>query len=345
MGTKHSKPTPPPVQGIDPESVSAYYRLESGDAAHPREGLRFAPAFDGAEGFRELIEIRPGFQVLLGDLHYGTRVEFNLREDASLKFHYRLSGVSDITVSEDGVIHVDDHTGGVLLHPDGVVKQERYLAGQHEKSVTLICSAAYLRECLAPLGPAMPPAIAAYIGGGPVTHYSQHVPLRAGMAAAAAALLAIPFDSPVRPLVIEAKALELLALSIESLLGGETAGGERPERGIGSRDLHCLQQARRILEEQFLAPPTISALARAVGINEAKLMHAFKQLFGQTIFDFTQALRMEMAKELLETTDRSITEIAFDVGYEYSSNFTTAFKRHFGITPSTAREALRHQAR
>jgi AraC-like DNA-binding protein len=54
---------------------------------------------------------------------------------------------------------------------------------------------------------------------------------------------------------------------------------------------------------------------------------------------------MEMAKGLLEKTDRSITEIAFDVGYEYSSNFTTAFKRHFGITPSTAREALRHQGR
>ena len=70
-------------------------------------------------------------------------------------------------------------------------------------------------------------------------------------------------------------------------------------------------------------------------------MHSFKQLFGQTIFDYTQNLRMDKAKELLEKTERSITEIAFDVGYEYSSNFTTAFKRRFSITPSVAREAFK----
>jgi len=333
---------PPQPLCVEPRSVYSYYHLADPRPGESAQSLRFAPSFEGAEGFRELIEIRPGFQVLLGDLHYGSKVEFNLRESASLKFHYRLSGVSDIRVSEDGLIHIEDHTGGVLLHPDGIVKQESYHAGQHERSVTLICSADFLSERLAPLGAPLPPAIAAYIAGGPARHYSQHVPLRAGMASAAAALFGIPAGSPIRHLMIEARALELLALSLESL-GGDGSDAERADRGLGSRDLQCLQQARRILEQEFLAPPTITVLARAVGINEAKLMHAFKQLFGQTIFDFTQALRMDKAKVLLETTDLSITEIAFDVGYEYSSNFTTAFKRHFGITPSTARDALRHQ--
>jgi AraC-like DNA-binding protein len=331
------------TQSVDPQSVFAYYHIANSEAAaDPRHGLRFAPSFAGAEGFRDLIEICPGFQVLMGDLHYDSSTEITLREDASLKFHYRLSGISEITVREDGVIQITDHTGGVLLHPDGVLKQERYFAGQHERSVTLICSAKFLAERLAPLGGGLPAAIADYIAGKPAGHYQQHVPLRAGMAAAAAALFAIPPASPTRRLMIEARALELLALSIESM-GGETADGERADRGIGSRDLQCLHQARKILERDYLAPPTIAALARTVGINEAKLMHAFKQIFGLTIFDFTQALRMERAKSLLESTDLSITEIAFEVGYEYSSNFTTAFKRHFGITPSTAREALRHQ--
>jgi AraC-like DNA-binding protein len=335
-------PVPQPLC-VEPRSVFSYYHLaDQPGGSDSRQSLRFAPSFEGAEGFRELIELRPGFQVLLGDLHYGSKVEFNLRESASLKFHYRLSGVSDIRVSEDGLIHIDDHTGGVLLHPDGIVKQESYLAGQHERSVTLICSSAFLSERLAHLGAQLPTAIAAYIAGEPAGHYSQHVPLRAGMASAAAALFGLPAASPVRQLMVEARALELLALSLESL-GIDGSDPERSDRGLGTRDLQCLQQARRILEQEFLAPPTITTLARAVGINEAKLMHAFKQLFGQTIFDFTQSLRMEKAKGLLESTDLSITEIAFEVGYEYSSNFTTAFKRHFGITPSTARDALRHQ--
>ena len=341
MNAEQEHTTSPQPLCVEPRSVYSYYHLAPPpEGTEPRQSLRFEPSFEGAEGFRELIELRPGFQVLLGDLHYGSKVEFNLRENASLKFHYRLSGVSDIRVSEDGLIHIDDHTGGVLLHPDGIVKQESYHAGQHERSVTLICSAAFLAERLAHLGAHLPAAIAAYIAGEPARHYSQHVPLRAGMASAAAALFGLPAASPIRPLMVEARALELLALSLESL-GGDGLEVERADRGLGSRDLQCLQQARRILEQEYLSPPTITTLARAVGINEAKLMHAFKQLFGQTIFDFTQSLRMDKAKGLLETTDLSITEIAFEVGYEYSSNFTTAFKRHFGITPSTARDALR----
>ena len=323
----------------DPDSVQAYYRLESGDTSRPGDGLRFSPVFDGAQGFRELIEVCPGLHVLLGDLHYDTCVEISMREDATLKFHYRLSGVSDICVTEEGVIRVGDHTGGVLLHPDGVVKQERYEAGQHEKSVTLICSQRFMAQRLATCADALPGPIAEYARGSHVEHYSEHVPLRASMASAAAQLFALPASGPARALMMEAKALELLALSIESICDRGAAIADNP--GLSGRDLNCLQQARRMLEEQYLAPPTIGSLARAVGINEAKLMHSFKQLFGQTIFDFTQSLRMEEAKSLLERTELSITEIAFEVGYEYSSNFTTAFKRHFGITPSVAREALR----
>jgi AraC-like DNA-binding protein len=48
---------------------------------------------------------------------------------------------------------------------------------------------------------------------------------------------------------------------------------------------------------------------------------------------------MEQAKKLLETTPLSVTQIALEVGYEYASNFTTAFRRHFGITPKSARDA------
>ena len=87
--------------GVHPESVIAYYRLESGDTAHPGDGLRFSPSFEGGEGFRELVEICPGFEILIGDLRYGSPVTFNLREDASLKFHFRLSGASDISIDGD----------------------------------------------------------------------------------------------------------------------------------------------------------------------------------------------------------------------------------------------------
>lgn len=46
---------------------------------------------------------------------------------------------------------------------------------------------------------------------------------------------------------------------------------------------------------------------------------------------------MRVALHALQTTDRSITEIAFDAGYEYAGNFATAFRRTFGFAPRTVR--------
>ena len=139
---------------------------------------------------------------------------------------------------------------------------------------------------------------------------------------------------------IEARALELLVLSLNACSEHERYA-DNPYHGINSRDIERMQKARLFLEQHYDSPPTITALAREIGLNEAKLMHNFKQLFGQTIFDFTQNIKMDEAKRLLENTNKSITEIAFDVGYEYSSNFTTAFKRRFGVPPSVAREAFK----
>ncbi len=112
---------------------------------------------------------------------------------------------------------------------------------------------------------------------------------------------------------------------------------------LGKRDCERIDTVREILDRDYLDPPSITQLARQVAVNDAKLMQLFKQQVGETIFNYTQRLKMEHAKHMLEDTEESITEIAFDVGYEYSSNFTTAFKRHFGITPKAARQAVRSQ--
>jgi len=325
--------------GVDPISIAHYYELVSGDPGQPEDGLRFQPVFPGATGYRELVRIMPGFELLVGDIQFEESTVIELRESASLKFHFRLAGDHSIGLNSRELYHVGHHTVGVLLHPDNVMKQEVVKAGEHERSVTLICNAEFLRRELDYLTDVLPETLEHFVRDGLADTFSQTVPLRAGMAVAALELLnAAP--SPVRRLMLKARASELLALTLEALIE-EASGHAREEPILNSRDMHCLNQARDRLERDFVTPPTITALARSVGLNEAKLMHAFKRVFGCTIFDYTQALRMRQARQLLETTDLSITEIAFDVGYEYSSNFATAFKRHFGITPSAARDALK----
>ena len=325
---------------IDPGALKAYYELSGIQPLSEEGAIRVQPTFGDAEGFREIIDLEEGFQVVIGDITCHSEAYLSMKSDASLKFHYRLEGLSGLELSDQLENRIVNYTMGILLHPEGLEKQEHYLAGEHERSVTLICESGFLRQLFASVSEKLPQALREYVENGAVTAYRNTLPMKTDMVTAGNMILSTDLRGAMRRYYIEARALELLVLSLQSCIEAE-ANIDNPERGLSQREVDRMHKTRSLLEEQFVNPPTIGELARHIGLNEAKLMHDFKQLFGQTIFDFTQNLRMDEAKRLLETTERSITEVAFDVGYEYSSNFTTAFKRRFGITPSVAREAFR----
>ena len=325
---------------IDPGALEAYYALSGIQPISEEGAVRVQPTFGDAEGFREIIMLEDGFQVVIGDITCHKEAYLSMKSDASLKFHYRLEGSSGLELADTTENQIGDYSMGVLLHPEGLEKHEHYLAGEHERSVTLICEAQFLRGLFACTADKLPAPLRDYLLQGEAVAYRNSLPMKTDMVTAANMILATDLQGSLRRYYIEGRALELLVLSLQSCIEAE-ANIDNPERGLSQREIERMHRTRALLEEQFVNPPTIGELARHIGLNEAKLMHDFKQLFGQTIFDFTQNLRMDEAKKLLETTERSITEVAFDVGYEYSSNFTTAFKRRFGITPSVAREGFR----
>lgn len=97
-----------------------------------------------------------------------------------------------------------------------------------------------------------------------------------------------------RSLFADAKTSELLSLSIQNLIDTET-GRDRRDTGLTSKDVEKLYQAGQELEEQLLDPPEIADLARSAGIDEARLMRAFEQVSGTTVFDLTRQLRADRA--------------------------------------------------
>lgn len=320
------------------QDVRDFYAPDSVQPFLPEHGIRLLPEISGAFGYRDVIHIADGFDMVVGDVRHEESASIRVREGATLKFHYRLSGKGRAKLDGEQQVDIPERCCMLLLHPDGIAKREWFFAGQHEQSVTLLCTADFLHDRIADVAAAMPDYVHDFLEKR-VTHSQQlTMPLRADMARAAAALLACELAGSLRSLYAEAKSYELLTLSVQSVIDIE-AGLDRRDSGLSAKDLSNLQIARQQLESEFLNPPKIADLAKSVGLNEAKLMRAFKQVYGATIFDFSQQLRMELAKKLIETTDLSVTEIALEVGYEYSSNFTTAFKRHFGITPKAARDA------
>lgn len=85
-----------------------------------------------------------------------------------------------------------------------------------------------------------------------------------------------------------------------------------------------------------LASP-VAAMAARAGMTERSLLRRFRKATGQTPVDYIQTLRIEEAKQMLETTDAPIEDIATEVGYTETSSFRNAFKRHVGMAASAYR--------
>ncbi|MBL7753363.1 MAG: helix-turn-helix transcriptional regulator, partial [Chitinophagaceae bacterium] len=65
----------------------------------------------------------------------------------------------------------------------------------------------------------------------------------------------------------------------------------------------------------------------------------FRELFGSSVYDFVQQERIRKAKLFLQEGRYSIQEIALELGFSNTSNFTNAFKRLTGQAPSSWQKA------
>lgn len=134
----------------------------------------------------------------------------------------------------------------------------------------------------------------------------------------------------VQPLWLRAKVLELLAL-----IGASVA--ETVPAGLSEYDQEQLRFVRDYLTAHVQAPPSLTVLARLAGLNECKLKRGFKALFGLPVFAYLAEYRLREAYLLVEQAGLSATEIAFELGYSSLQHFSAAFRKRFGVAPSTLR--------
>ncbi len=135
-------------------------------------------------------------------------------------------------------------------------------------------------------------------------------------------------------LYLEAKVIEIIAMRLAQVTGREFPDGSH---ALMKRDIASLEEARHILLSLQDRPPTISELARTVGLSRTKLKVGFRIHFGSTVFGVLRSHRMQMALELMRDGVCNVTEAAHIVGYNSSGAFATAFKAEYGYPPHLAR--------
>ncbi|WP_300276292.1 helix-turn-helix domain-containing protein [Peptacetobacter sp.] len=87
------------------------------------------------------------------------------------------------------------------------------------------------------------------------------------------------------------------------------------------------------ITENFSKRYTIDELSKEFCISPTTLKLYFKEVYGTNISSYLINYRMKKASEILRTTNNSISQVAYDVGYESQSKFAIKFKEIFGMTP------------
>jgi AraC-like DNA-binding protein len=77
----------------------------------------------------------------------------------------------------------------------------------------------------------------------------------------------------------------------------------------------------------------ISSLCRELTMSRAQLYRKFSALTDMTVGKYLQMLRLYKARDLLADPNRSVTEVAMDVGFRNLSHFSAAFRKAFGVSP------------
>lgn len=95
------------------------------------------------------------------------------------------------------------------------------------------------------------------------------------------------------------------------------------------------------LAENYDQPNLVAALIRRCGLPERSFARRFRAATGYTPIAYIQALRIEEAKQMLETSDETVESIGRQVGYQDPVSFRRLFKRLCGLSPADYRRKLR----
>jgi AraC-like DNA-binding protein len=136
-------------------------------------------------------------------------------------------------------------------------------------------------------------------------------------------------ENELSDLLYSIKAHEMIYLLFDKLLD-RIVGKQSP---VNKSDIDKLYLIRTAIIADMSQPPQLSALSKMAGMSETKMKHLFKQVFGDTIYNYYQNERMQEAGFLLKHAGYSVSEIGYRLGFSNLSHFSRLFEKYYGITP------------
>ena len=120
--------------------------------------------------------------------------------------------------------------------------------------------------------------------------------------------------------------------------------GQLPYEPLVRRQPHpdaAVRACEDWLREHFREPGVVARAVAHARLPERTLKRRFKSATGLALIDYVQNLRIEEAKRLLESSERAVDEISYEIGYEDASFFRRLFKRRTGVAPAQYRRVFK----
>lgn len=214
---------------------------------------------------------------------------------------------------------------GILVNLTDTANFARtWMKGRKETKLSLTVSSAWLEQ--------------AGVAGPALHHFMQeHLAMRTWQLSARACALVREilqpesFQAGLSRLILESRCVELVAEALGSLTAVATAG-----RPLSAADRRRLARLEELLDEDEVLDLSCDAIASRIGSNPTSLQQLARRVWGRSVFEQLRWIRMEKAMAAIRG-GCPVAQAAEIAGYTSATNFATAFRRCYGLSPREAR--------
>ncbi len=113
---------------------------------------------------------------------------------------------------------------------------------------------------------------------------------------------------------------------------------------VEGNDEMLMKRIMKSMNEHISDPDyNVEKMSEDVGVSRAQLHRKMKEMTGISTSEFIRNIRIEQAAKLIKEGKINITQIAYSVGFNNQTHFSTVFKKHYGMSPSEYAETKRNK--
>lgn len=135
--------------------------------------------------------------------------------------------------------------------------------------------------------------------------------------------------------------LRYLLSALFAMIEVERRKQDTEDNAVVQTQNETFKQFLQLLEEHYKRPVGVSFYAEKLFMSTKNLNLIARNIMQQSISEMIETRKLTEAKHLLVSTDKTVSEIGFELGYKEKSYFTNVFKKKSGLTPTEFREEMK----